>query len=278
MKQGLKISIKQRIYGSFSLLVFVFVVNGVITIGILNNHKKEHAHISAITDPSIEALHNFRKVMRESMMFTTNWVFIRSDKQDKKALVDLQGTVYPSLKAQLLTLSASWYEQHTTDSLKNIFACFEDALQNEKKIMGLLQSDEDYNDLVKKTQAEGLLENIVIPKVTKLSLLLNRIMEVEKFFKAKEEAKLDDESRMLRSIIFVLAISTLCMGIFFSIYMGNIIIGPIHQIRGIINDLGKGTLRKINLTASDDEVGKMILSVNNLSEKLQATTTFAHET
>jgi signal transduction histidine kinase len=278
MKQRLKPSIKQRIYWSFALLVFLFVVNGTITLIILNNNKKEHKHISSITDPSIEDLHDMRKVMRESLMFTTNWIFIRSDEGDKKALIDLQTSVFPALRAELTALSAHWYDTSTVDSLKMVFKGFQEVIEEERSIMSLLQNFNDYNDPIKKFEAELRLESNVYPRISKLTASLNAIMKHEKEFKAKEEAKLESASVFLRTLIFILALGTVFLGAFFSIYMAKNIVHPILRIRDLINDLGKGIIRHLDLKGNGDEVGKMILSVNSLSEKLQATANFAHET
>jgi signal transduction histidine kinase len=59
--------------------------------------------------------------------------------------------------------------------------------------------------------------------------------------------------------------------------MTKVIIYPINKIKLIINDLGKGITRKIDHRANGDEIGEMIRSVNNLSEKLQETAIFAQE-
>ena len=48
------------------------------------------------------------------------------------------------------------------------------------------------------------------------------------------------------------------------------IISPLlltRKIRQIINDLGKGIIHKVNYSESRDEIGQMVASVNNLSEK-----------
>ena len=60
--------------------------------------------------------------------------------------------------------------------------------------------------------------------------------------------------------------------------MTKVIISPVNKIRHIINNLGRGIIQKIDHPANGDEIGKMVQSVNNLSEKLLATATFAHET
>lgn len=45
----------------------------------------------------------------------------------------------------------------------------------------------------------------------------------------------------------------------------------------ILNDLGKGITRKVDQKITDDEIGSMVVSLNNLSERLQATAKFAGE-
>src|SRR5258705_5333351 len=91
-------SLRQRIHWSFAMVVLLFVINGVITLILLRNNRKAYEHITTIADPSIEALHDFRKVVRESVMFTTNLVFVRSVKEEKNALRDIHITEYPALK------------------------------------------------------------------------------------------------------------------------------------------------------------------------------------
>src|SRR5664279_2631478 len=82
---------------------------------------------------------------------------------------------------------------------------------------------------------------------------------------------------LLRMLISVLAVTTICIGIFLSLYFAKIIIRPLDRIRKIINDLGKGIIQKINCTENKDEIGEMVHAVNSLSEKLQGTATFARE-
>jgi signal transduction histidine kinase/CheY-like chemotaxis protein len=56
-----------------------------------------------------------------------------------------------------------------------------------------------------------------------------------------------------------------------------VIISPVNKIRSIINDLGKGVIRRIDYPVHRDEIGDMVQSVNNLSENLRGTANFAYE-
>ncbi|MEO6721032.1 MAG: PAS domain S-box protein, partial [Ferruginibacter sp.] len=89
--------------------------------------------------------------------------------------------------------------------------------------------------------------------------------------------RLESASMKVSAFIIVLAVTIICLGIFLSIYMASVIISPIRMIRHMVNDLGKGIIRKVDYRTSKNEIGEMVSSVNNLSEKLQATATFAGE-
>src|SRR5689334_6918800 len=95
------ISIKNRIYWSFTLLVALFVVNGTMTIITLNNNKKASDHIATVIDPSLQAIEDLQDIASNSKMYTTNWVFLRSNEEDKDALKNLHSNGYPTQKRRL---------------------------------------------------------------------------------------------------------------------------------------------------------------------------------
>src|SRR5450432_2688986 len=101
MKTKINISIKQRIYWSFSLLVCLFVLNGIITILTINNDKKLSTHLSQVVEPSLQAMEDFEDVMVESKMYMTNWVFLRFNREDKELLKELHASGYPALKSRM---------------------------------------------------------------------------------------------------------------------------------------------------------------------------------
>src|SRR5882724_1644776 len=100
---------------------------------------------------------------------------------------------------------------------------------------------------------------------------------LEESIRQEENNKLEHSSIILRVLIIALAITIVLAGLLISFYMTKVIIYPINKIKLIINDLGKGITRKIDHKANGDEIGEMIRSVNNLSEKLQETAIFAQE-
>ena len=156
-------SIKRRIYWSFTLLVSLFVINAVITIITLNNNKKLSRNISTIIDPSLESIENFKDMLVASRMYSTNWVFLRSNQEDKDALKRLHNIEYPRLKVKLNHLSAEWNNKQMADSLNKVLIWFEQVLVVEKGIMSSLQKFADYDDPVVKLEAERHVEDELLP-------------------------------------------------------------------------------------------------------------------
>jgi phospho-acceptor domain-containing protein len=269
-------SIKRRIYWSFFLLVLLFLMNGIVTFITLIKNQKLSSHIYGVIDPSLRVMDDFDKMLVGSKMYCTNWVFLRSGQSDKDALLALQNVDYPVLKRRLNACASKWEQQQLIDSLHTVFGSFEQLLSIEKKITGSLVKFEDYNDPFIKLEAERIVEDEVLPRTAALISSLRFINYKMQAHKNGQEIHLKNSSGNLRVLIVTLSIITFCTGLFLSVYMTRIITGPINEIRQIVNGLGKGIIRKVQY-AKKNEIGGMIASVNNLSEKLLTTATFAHE-
>src|SRR5258705_4941013 len=278
MKRGLNISIRQRIYWSFSVLVVLFVINSAVTIVTINSNKKSATDIFKVIAPSIQDLNDFKKVILESKMYTTNWVFLRYNQEDKKLLKNLHDSGYAALKSRINIHFSQWADKSWTDSLNRVYTEFEKLLAIEKKIMTSLKEFKDYDEPVIKLEAERKVEEEVLPRTAALMNSINTIHAFSLVIREKKGTQLEISSMKLRILIIVLTATIILIGFLFSLYMTRLIIKPVNKIRHLINDLGKGIIRKTGHNGTDNEIGKMILSVNNLTEKLQAAATFAHET
>lgn len=271
------LSIRQRIHWSFSLLVGLFVVNGVITIITLNNNKKLSSRLTNVVEPSLQSLDEFGQMMLESKMYSTNWVFLRYKQEDKDMLVKLHEVDYRKLKNEIAGYAVNWDNKSNVDSIKKIFSGFEELLAIEKSVMQSLRTFKDYDDPVTRLQAEWTIEQEVLPRTASLMSALERIHQFGVHLRADENAKLEKTAMRLRLMIILLAVIIVLGGFFLARYMTKIIVSPINRIRDIVSDLGRGVIRTTEYASNDDEIGKMITSVNSLSASLQSTTTFAHE-
>lgn len=271
------ISIKQRIYLSFLVLVFLFVISGVITNITLRNNKQLSEYLSKTVDPSLKALDDFKTMLLESKMYTTNWVFLRYKEGDKRQLKKLHNWDYAALKSRINSYSNPQTNKAWVDSMQKVFRNFEELMEIEKQIMLSLQAFTDYDDPVVKLEAERKVEDDILPRTTALMRSLNTIYDRLSDIRVGENAKLERSSYQLRVFIISLAIAMICAGFFLSLYLTKVIIRPVKKINGMINKLGKGILLKIDHNANNDEIGSMVRSVNNLSDSLESTARFAHE-
>ncbi len=273
----MNVSIRGRIYFSFFLLVLLFVINGLMTIVTLQQNQKLADHISNVIAPSVQALNDFGDMLVESKMYSTNWVFLRSDENDKNALLKLHNKDYAALKARLNTLSFLWKDKYLADSLNKVYSSFEKLLLTENEIIGSLKKFEDYDNPAIKLEAERVIEDEVIPQTITMMSSLDRAINYYNNIRVTEGYMLNQSYMRLRVFIVFLGITIICTGLFLSFYMTKIIITPINKIKHIVNDMGKGITSIINYDTKKDEIGEMVHSVNNLSQKLQRTAAFAHE-
>jgi signal transduction histidine kinase len=277
MKTQITISIKRRIYLSFTLLVSLFVLNGFITNLTLRSNKKLSERLTKVVEPSLVALDDFKKMMLESKMYTTNWVFLRYKQEDKDHLKKLHELDYAALKKRIKFYSAQWKSREWSDSMDKVFSGFEALLGIEKQVMASLRTFNDYDDLVLKLEAERTVEDEILPRTAALMNSLDAIYRHGASITVTENTKLEVSSSNLKILITTLGIAMICAGLFLSWYLTKVIIAPVKKINRMINDLGKGILCKIDDNPNNDEIGSMIRSMNNLSDSLQLTASFAHE-
>ena len=153
------------------------------------------------------------------------------------------------------------------DSLQMTFSRFENLLAVEKKIMSSLAKFEDYEDATAKLKSEMLVDDELVPRTASLLNTLSGIVSLELQVRDQKNNKLEESFIQLRLLITALAFTIIIIGIFLSVHMTRIIINPINKLRHIVNDLGKGIIRKTNHKITGDEIGEMVRSINNLSVK-----------
>ena len=274
----MNISIRNRIYGSFFLFVLLFVINGVATVITLNNNRKLSENISTVVDPTLQALEDFENILVESKMYSTNWVFLRANQEDRAALTKLHTIDYPLVKQNMNGIFAALNDPQMTTRLNQVETHFAELLTIEAHIMELLQRFDDYDDPVKKLEAERILEDEVIPRTTVLRADLTAIIAAAQTTRLQKNKELAASTMLLRNMISILALAVIGIALLLAVYLSRTILEPISAIREIVQDLGKGIIRKTKPQAGTNEIGDMAMAVNHLSEKLMAAALFAKET
>ncbi|MBS1601761.1 MAG: response regulator [Bacteroidetes bacterium] len=279
----MQLSIRHKIYFSFFFLVALFMVNASMTIATLNGHMKLSDHISKVIAPSLQSENDFKKMIVESKMYITNWVFLRSGQEDKDSLVRLHETGYATMKSRLMGYASEWNTDVSInaragrDSLQKVFSDFEQLLAIEKEIMTSLKAFSDYDDPVTKLEAERKVEDEVLPRTTALMSQLGRIIVMGQSIQQKANRDFERSSFRLQFLLILMSLIIISAAIILSIYMSRSILRPITRIRKIVLDLSKGIIRQPDYPAANDEMGEMLRCVGTLSEKLKLTSVFAQQ-
>lgn len=274
----MKLSIKQRIAVSYWFLGGVFLLNGLITIVTLIANHKHSEKISNIVLPGLQSIEDLNTVVLESKMYTTNWVFLRSNQEDKELLKKIHHKEYSDIKKTLTSYVNDWGQKNINDSLQQVFVRFEELMVVEKQIMNSLKKFEDYDDLVPKLEAERKIEDEVLPQAAAIMHSLSNIHRLGDLYLDKQNEDLARSRNSLQLFIIILSVCFVIIGFWLSLYFSRKIIAPIARIRNIVNDLGKGITSKLENDNPKNEIGEMITAVNSLSEKIQVTSLFAHAT
>ena len=270
-------SIKYRLYLSFFLLVMLFVVNGVITLSVLFNNHTLSSHISNVVDPATQGLTEFDKLVIESKMLSTNWVFISSNVADKGALLKIHDERYPNIKKKINELAPKLFDRQISDSLRKVFTEFDELIVIQKGIIASLNSFDSYNESLTMMEMQLMVEDEIIPRSAKILSTLGDIIKTEQQIRQNAHNELEASSMRLRNMLLMMAILVIAIGMLVSVYLVKIITNPIHQLRGIINDMGRGNLKTIEYKNMENEIGLMVSSVNNLSATLKESANFATE-
>jgi signal transduction histidine kinase/CheY-like chemotaxis protein len=216
-------------------------------------------------------------MLLESKMYTTNWVFLRANQEDKELLKKIHERNYNVIKKKLTVYTNKWGQKIISDSLQQVYTRFEQLLVTEKAITGSLQQFEDYDDPVIKLEAERKVEDELLPQTTAIIRSLDNIHSLGNQFLENESNKLAKRRSLLRLFIIILSLVFILIGFLLSVYLSKKIISPITRIRHMVNDLGLGITSELDHHTTRDEIGEMVVAVNNLSRKLQVTSQFAHE-
>ncbi len=101
-------------------------------------------------------------------MYSTNWIFLHANQEDRAALAKLPTIKYPVAKQKMNRLFEALNEPEIAYRLNKVQQHFGELLAIEQNIMGSLQRFNDYYNPVKKMEAEPMLEDEVIPRLTVL--------------------------------------------------------------------------------------------------------------
>ena len=254
-----------EIYIVFIIVISISVFNAIYSSMNISKNQDATSKIMVVDVPSLQALENMNLLITKSKMYSTNWVYLQSNKEDKGKLRMIHEVEYPSLKGDISNLMLNWKEKEDIDSMKYVFAEFERCMVAQNELMRTLVNFDDYEDAVKKFQAEGIVENQILPQSTKIISQLNRLILKKKASADLMHTEMLSSSRTLMWSVLGIAILIVIVILIAAFYMSNHIIVPTMKLRNIIVQMASGEIPELNVKPHANAVGQMTEAVGTLA-------------
>jgi PAS domain S-box-containing protein len=272
----IRFTINRKIIVGFLTLILIFAAFAVYTIFTVNKGNAIIKKSLNVINPTKDAIVEFRDMVTRSKMLITNWVYLQTNDEDKRALEALHKTEYPSLKDQLGILLTNVEQQEELPDMDTIFIQFEALIDIEKNIMNELQKFEDYEDPIKKFMAEDAIESEVLPRSAALIKTLQNYNSLISDQKSVTDEGMIKNFEQLSNMTYILSVIVFIIGLFTAFYISKSITRPINYIRGVIDKVGKGEIVDVDKSkVSNDEIGDMSESVANMAGGFSEITQFA---
>jgi len=286
-KFNLRLSIGNKIFGGFTILIVLFAINAIIIFFTVNTIDNKVALSSQVVNPSKDAINELVTLVHRSRMLITNWVFLQTNDDDKKALQYIISHEYSGVKEKLKKLMKSWDADSASSSFKKdssqrvmmtkAFGKYDSLLKGSTdNIINTLRKFEDYEDPSTKLLAGDYIDQVVIPESNKIIDILSAIKKKQEELAENTSDTLVESTGNLRTITIVLGLAIIGIGFLSATLLVRTITRPINYIKDVVVKLGRGELVDDKRTAfSNDEIGEMALATDSLVTGLKATTVFA---
>ena len=265
-----------EIYIVFIIVISISVFNAIYSTINISRNQDATSRIMVVDVPSLQSLENMNLLITKSKMYSTNWVYLQSNKEDKGKLRMIHEVEYPTLKGEISNLMSNWKDKEEIDSMKYVFAEFEKCMVAQSELMRTLINFDDYEDAAKKFQAEGIIENQILPQTTNIISQLNRLIQKKKSNADLMHTEMLSSSRTLMWSVLGIAILIVVVILIAAFYMSNHIIVPTMKLKNIIVQMARGEIPEVKLMQRNNAVGQMTEAVSTLAGSLKKTTHFAH--
>ncbi|GIV35918.1 MAG: hypothetical protein KatS3mg032_0297 [Cyclobacteriaceae bacterium] len=273
----LRLTIGNKILLGFLIVMGLFLANGAIIFFTANNIDRVVATNSEIIRPSKDAINQFVLLVERYQKLITSWVYLQTNDENKKALIQLVNYEYPELKQKISQLTQTWQADSQRVMVDSVFSRFETVQKHaEAQITSQLTTFESYEDGITKLLAEDVLESQINPQLKEILASLNVLAAAQSEITARSDEQLRVSARNLRNITLVLAGATVVLGLVIAWFLVRSITVPVNYLKNVVIKLGKGELVEDKQSKfSNDEIGEMARAMDNLVTGLKATTLFA---
>ena len=284
-----RLTIWQRIFGGFSMLLLLFIVGAVMLIVQLNQNVAQIDEYTEVVQPSVENLKELRSLANNSMRLITSYVYFQSENQNdaaKNSLRKLQSKTYPTVKDELILLSEGWQNDEETafETLNNTFASIDSMHSIEQRIISSLNDKNatEKNLLVQEMSFQTQMQelNTIFERV---KIDLEILIENKKITGQQTQDAVNRASVTLRNEAIFVSIIAIILGFSLAFFLSQTIISRIKIVKDNIKKLSEGVLPRFEKFKDEDsnnqvdEIGEMEIALQTLILGLRDTSDFAKE-
>src|SRR3954471_19440033 len=100
-----------EIYIVFIVVISISVFNAIYSSVNISRNQDSTSRIMTVDIPSLQKLENMNLLITRSKMYTTNWVYLPNNADDKERLRQLHNVEFPELKKSISKLMKEWKEK-----------------------------------------------------------------------------------------------------------------------------------------------------------------------
>ena len=279
-RRTLRIGIGVRVGAGFALFIGAVGALFLLTRSTLNESRDISRRIDGVWTPSLRALETLDRTVSESRVLVRHWIAVqsRSDDPEKVELQRLLDEEFPAHLEALEALAPGWDAdsrarldtlQRSIDHLRVV--CTE--------VMRLLPDFASYEDPSARMDAEYYaLEGSAIQALTHtIRTQVDALTAAQTESLAASADRLEQLGDRLRLYAGQVALAVLVLGILIAYAVTRSIVRPVHLLKRILLQLGRGVPPSGPVPVGKDEVGEMAEAVNRLAEGLKRTREFSLE-
>lgn len=267
----------QKLFLGFGLMILIFLVYGGTVVFSIKKNSNAIDELNNLYDPLQSNILKLNDLSTKLKMYTTNWVYLRSNENDKQKLKAIIATDYKFLKSNISENELLTQDTLLKNDISSLFSKIENIIAISNTIQNSLQKFEDYEDPFLKLAAEDAIEIQIIPSTEEVSQLMNKIIEYTERQKDVKKNQIIKDFRYLSNLIWVLTILAIAFAMRMAFAITASLIKPIKNLNAVLSKLSKGKIIETTFEKRNDEIGVMYAELQTLSNGLGNIAHFADE-
>ncbi len=279
MAHKFNISFLTRLILSFGILVIVFFIGYINIYKILKENEKISDKIHQNIEPSMQFLKRLSFQALESNQFIINDLtgHDASDISNKLKLSKIIEKEYPQLKYELNRLSKKW-DASKQQKLKHILSLTDNYYSEISTILkGTNNMSEGTFSDISGYSAQMQEYNKLLKSSDNIKIEIDKLYEEQNNLLLSYNLKNETLFKNFGNSIFLSVTASLIIIIVIALLIASTIIFPLKKINNIILKISEGELPREKTKISNNEIGQMYNSLNNLIRGLKEKVQFAKE-